>query len=93
MPKFFFHLASRHKETRDEIGKELTGLGEAHEHALQLIRRVLFSLREEDTNGWMVHVATQEAGVLLTVLFPRRQTENRVRTRKPAFFRFGVNAD
>jgi hypothetical protein len=53
----------------------------------------LFSLQEEDTNGWMVHVATQEEGVPLTVLFPRCQTRDRARTRRRAFFRFGVNAD
>jgi Domain of unknown function (DUF6894) len=72
MPRFFFHMATRTEQVSDENGKELRDLAAAHDHALHLIYRAMCSLREEQTVGWMIKVATEAESTTLTVLFPRR---------------------
>lgn len=72
MPMFFFHMRSGEIQLCDEKGKECSDLGSAHAHALHLIHRAMSYLSEDDTDGWMINIATSLGTTPLTVLFPRR---------------------
>ena len=75
MQRLFFHFWSQDDRYPDHIGREMGGLAAAHQHARKLIDDVL-SFRGMDQEGsrWAVMIADAQGRIVLTVLFPRRQT-------------------
>ena len=83
MPQFFFHMESKRTQLRDEKGKNLSDLGAAHEHAMHMVYRTLCAVPAEDTEGWMIKIATPDGQTPLTVLFPRRYFSARTGAYEP----------
>ena len=69
MARFFFHFMSKDDAVHDSNGREFSDLGEAHRHALTLIRKVVL-LDDKDWRGWSVKISDAENKSTLSVLFP-----------------------
>ena len=75
MQRFFFHFWSKSQGYPDDIGRELHSLKAAHRHALKLIDAVV-SVRGFAGHGprWVIKIADAQGRIVLTVLFPQRQS-------------------
>lgn len=72
MECYFFHMATRDQRLIDHVGKHLSSLGEAHEHALRLIEKTTKYVDTPCHERWMIEVCSPPDRVMLVVLFPLR---------------------
>src|SRR5215211_4452842 len=73
--RFFFHFWCEDQGYPDDIGREVRSLKAAHRHALKLIDGVLsFRGLAEEEPRWVVKIADAQGRIVLTVLFPQRQS-------------------
>src|SRR5215211_2371527 len=73
--RFFFHFWSDDQGYPDDVGREMGSLKAAHRHALKLIDGVLsFRGMAEEGHRWVVKIADGQGRIVLTVLFPQRQS-------------------
>ena len=70
MTLYFFHMATREKRVHDSVGKHLSSLGAAHEHALYLICSTIRYVDAPRTERWMIEVCSPPDNTALVVLFP-----------------------
>ena len=54
MPRFYFHLTSKENKIRDDSGKVLDTLTDAHKHARALIDKILFHVGYDNADSWKV---------------------------------------
>jgi hypothetical protein len=69
MTKFFFNLSSKTDQIEDHWGVDLDGLYEAHQHAVNLIRRAALSTSGDPWRDWVVDVTDAQGRSVLTVPF------------------------
>src|SRR5215213_4245022 len=73
--RFFFHFWCEDQGYPDDIGREVRSLQAAHRHALKLIDGVLsFRGMADAEPRWVVKIADGQGRIVLTVLFPQRQS-------------------
>ncbi len=72
MPRYFFHMTSKHDVVKDDQGREMDSLRAAHGHALLVIRKAAKFLLPDDIKGWRLEVADSNGKSKLVVLIPRR---------------------
>ncbi len=70
MTQYFFHMATRDKKLLDSVGKHLSSLNAAHEHALHLINRTMKYVETPCNERWMIEVCSGAGSIALVVLFP-----------------------
>ena len=70
MTLYFFHMATRDKKVHDSVGKHLSSLGAAHEHALHLICSTMRYVDAPRAERWMIEVCSPPDNTALVVLFP-----------------------
>jgi hypothetical protein len=70
MPRFYFHLTSKDSRISDDIGKELSSLNDAREHAQKLVEKIWLYTSHEDTEKWNVTVSNHDFDALLIVPIP-----------------------
>ena len=70
MPRFYFHLTSKEDKIRDDSGKELDTLTDAHKHARALIDKILFHVGCDNADLWkVVIISTDQDEAQLIVPF------------------------
>ena len=73
--RFYFHFWCEDQGYPDDIGREMGSLKAAHRHALKLIDAVLsFRGLAEEEPRWVVKIADGQGRIVLTILFPQRQS-------------------
>jgi hypothetical protein len=70
MPRYFFHLIEGERRFRDEHGRELPNLIEAHTVALDIISKCLRYIPDWPTADARITVALASGEAVLSVLFP-----------------------
>jgi hypothetical protein len=69
MPRFYFHLTSKENKIRDDSGKELDTLTDAHKHARALIDKILLHVGYDNADLWKVVISTDQDEAQLIVPF------------------------
>jgi len=70
MPRYFFHLVEGERRFRDENGRELPNLIEAHTEALDIISKCLRYIPDWPGADARITVALASGEPVLSVLFP-----------------------
>ena len=70
MPRYFFHLVEGERRFRDENGRELPNLIEAHTVALDIISKCLRYIPDWPGADARITVALASGETVLSVLFP-----------------------
>lgn len=68
MPLYYFHISSGSYCSSDDVGVNLSNLGEAHWYALKLIFKMRAHLSREDDGDWIVKVTDETGAMPLAVL-------------------------
>lgn len=68
MPVFYFHISSGDYCSFDDVGVNLSDLGEAHWYAQKLIFKLRAHLSREDAGGWIIKVTDESGTMRLAVL-------------------------
>jgi F420-0:gamma-glutamyl ligase-like protein len=69
MAKFFFHFSSKKDRIEDRRGVYLAGPYEAHQHAVNVIRKVGLLTKGEPWRDWVIDITDADGQNVLTVPF------------------------
>jgi hypothetical protein len=78
MPRYFFSLVDGKHASRDEHGKELDGLYEAHLHALRMFQKLVEFIPDQLSPTCRITVTLAGGDPVLTVFLPRLGLEKRL---------------
>jgi hypothetical protein len=77
MPRYYFHLKSKHYELPDEKGRFLDGAREASRHAQAIMQKIQYDLCHRDGQDQWIMTVCDEAGVReLAVSCPKGRMED-----------------